>query len=297
MQAHTAIGVISPQLSALYFGMLLQGIRAVAEQRGLRVVAIQSTPAQVAAAQLAVDYVTGWIVINDLTGIEQLTTLGAPVVTIGAVATDQAIPAILPDNQGGMHEAITHLIEHGHQRIAFAGDMRQLDMQQRYAGYLSAHTAAGLTTDPALLLDLDSNSIIMGTALARRLCDGELDCTALATATDELALGLLTALDQDKTNAPPLAVVGFDDILPAQFTRPPLTTVHVSVDLIGRIAAEQVLAETSPGQLPEQIVTVPTSLVRRQSCGCALQTPSEAAPDNRLHPDGLISLAATLRAW
>ena len=66
-----------------------------------------------------------------------------------------------------------------------------------------------------------------------------------------------------------LAVVGFDDILEAQYARPPLTTVRSQFDAIGRAAAAQLLAEIRDGRAMQPlIISVPTTVLHRRSCGC-----------------------------
>jgi anti-anti-sigma regulatory factor len=66
-----------------------------------------------------------------------------------------------------------------------------------------------------------------------------------------------------------VAVVGFDDIVEAQYANPPLTTVRSPFDALGRAAAEQLLVEIHTGRsVPPQIISVPTTLWRRGSCGC-----------------------------
>ena len=129
-QPSLVIGIIAPQLSLFYYGELLAGMDATARPRGAHLLAIQGSPQQVAATQLAADHVSGWIVISDITGVERLAAQGKPIVTIGAVA-GASIPAVLPDNHGGTQAAVRHLIEHGQRRIAFAGHLADFDTQPR----------------------------------------------------------------------------------------------------------------------------------------------------------------------
>src|SRR5581483_7230566 len=111
-----AIGVLSPQFSGDYFGTLLAGIYSVARRYTPRLIAIQGTPRGIFPDRLAWDRVDGWIVINDAGDLAELAPPGKPFVTIGAQDPAQTRPAVFPDNHGGMHAAVQHLIDHGHRR-------------------------------------------------------------------------------------------------------------------------------------------------------------------------------------
>jgi len=238
-----AIGVVAPQLSGIYFGTLLAGISSVTRSRVPHLIGVQGTPAEVAAAQIARDHVAGWIVINTLDGLDALAQVGLPLVTIGVVPpAGVACPAVFPDNYGGMHAAVTHLIEHGHQRIAFVGNMENMDIRQRHEGYAAALAAHGITPDPRLLLPVIDNSEERGADALRRLTGGDLGCTAVAAATDETALGIMRAAQLAGITIPDaLALVSFDDIILAASTTPPLTTVRLPIRALGVRAAELLL--------------------------------------------------------
>src|SRR5690242_1536983 len=112
---HKAIGIVAPQLSGEYFGTLFTAIHAVTRRHDPRLIAIQGTPQDILRAQIAVDQVDGWIVVNNAEGVELIAQSGVPFVTIGAQAAGLDHPAVFPDNYGGMRAAVAHLLDHGHQ--------------------------------------------------------------------------------------------------------------------------------------------------------------------------------------
>ena len=97
-----------------------------------------------------------------------------------------------------------------------------------------------------------------------------------------------------------LAVVGFDDVLEAQYASPPLTTVRSQFDVIGRAAAEQLLAEMRDGRAAHpQIISVPTTMLHRRSCGCTTLDdllPGDGAARNDL-PAGRRHLPSSWFRW
>jgi DNA-binding LacI/PurR family transcriptional regulator len=78
-------------------------------------------------------------------------------VTVATRAPELSCPAVLADNFGGTHEAVRHLIAHGHERIAFIGWLGFPSISERYEGYQAALAEAGLLHDPRLIVPVDDN--------------------------------------------------------------------------------------------------------------------------------------------
>jgi DNA-binding LacI/PurR family transcriptional regulator/anti-anti-sigma regulatory factor len=263
-----AIGVIAPQLSGIYFGTLLSSLRAATAPHSDLLLAFQGTPRDLLASRIALDHVAGWVVLNTVDGLDQLARR-FPVVTLGAQLPGVACPAVFPDNIGGMQAAVAHLLEHGHRRIAFVGNLANADIEQRHRGYLAALAAAGVEPDPRLLLRVEDNSEQSGATALARLVEAGVECTAIACATDENALGVLSAAHTFGRSVPgTLAVVGFDDIVLAHGAVPPLSTVRVSLQSLGAEAGRLLLDRIAGRETPAGAVHVPTSFIPRRSCGC-----------------------------
>ena len=83
-----------------------------------------------------------------------------------------------------------------------------------------------------------------------------------------MAIGALRAARERGLRVPEnLAVVGMDDIELAAYTDPPLTTVRVAKEEMGRLAAERLIAQIDGGGEASGILSVPGDLVVRESCG------------------------------
>jgi DNA-binding LacI/PurR family transcriptional regulator/anti-anti-sigma regulatory factor len=268
--ARKAIGVLAPQLSGDYFGLLLSGIHSVTRNYTPRLVAVQGSPQSIYADQLGWEHVEGWIVVSDVAGLASVAPPGVPLVTIGALAAQLDCPAVFPDNYGGMREATAHLIEHGHRQIAFIGDLSNQDIQQRYEGYQAALAEGGIALDQSLVIAVPNNSPPSGAEALRRLLALEAGCRAVVVATDENSLGVLAAAHAAGCRIPDdLAVASFDDIILAQSLTPPLTSVRLPIRSLGSTAAELLLAQLA-GQAVPRVSYVPTTLIRRRSCNCTL---------------------------
>jgi len=266
-----AIGVLAPQLSGDYFGILFTGIQAITRRHDPRLIAIQGTPREIFSSRLAWDQVDGWIIINNADGLEQTAPPGVPLVTLGVQVPGLDCPAVFPDNYGGMRTAVLHLIGHGHQRIGFVGNLAHPDIQQRYEGYQAALAEHRLPFDPALVASAADTSERSGADAFQRLLAAGAVCTALAAGTDENALGVMSAAQAAGYRVPEdLAVVGFDDVLLAQASTPPLTTVRVPIQALGSTAAKLLLAQLAGQAVPRGATYVGTAFIPRRSCNCSV---------------------------
>jgi DNA-binding LacI/PurR family transcriptional regulator/signal transduction histidine kinase len=198
--------------------------------------------------------------------IQQVVAAGHPVVFIGA---GEGRPAVVPDNAGGVHEAVAHLVEHGHRRILFVGDRGKAgeDMWERFEAYQAAIHEFGLADDPALVIE--GGSEMSAIASMKRCLQTGPSFTAVLATNDDAAFGVLMALRAAGRQVPEeVAVVGFDDRLEAAGSIPPLTTVHYPSYETGYRAVEMTLDRIAGKMTEPQIVKLPTQLIVRRSCGC-----------------------------
>jgi LacI family transcriptional regulator len=92
--------------------------------------------------------------------------------------------------------------------------------------------------------------------------------TAIFAGDDSSARGAYNAARDSGLAIPSdLSVAGFNDTLEASSLHPPLTSVHVFTDELGRQLAELLLRRIARPDLPLKTVTLPTQLVKRGSCG------------------------------
>ena len=170
--------------------------------------------------------------------IDQVKDLGLPIVLIDYEA--RSCPAVMIDNQGGARTVVEHLIERGHERIAFLGaEMDHPGLSGRLEGYRLALAAANLDLDPALVVTASgaTPTFQTGTQLAGALLDGSSAPTAVFCVNDAVALGVLEQARRRGIRVPEdLAVAGFDDVPEAVSALPPLTTVRVFKEQLGELA-------------------------------------------------------------
>ncbi|MFC7533846.1 LacI family DNA-binding transcriptional regulator [Actinoplanes sp. GCM10030250] len=192
--------------------------------------------------------------------------LPVPVVYAYAPSDDPADLSLVTDNIGGGRLAVDHLIRCGRRRIAhITGD----------PGYGAAHDRARGALDRLAEENLELAggevwfgmwSEAWGRGATRMLLERCPDVDAIFAGSDEIARGVLDVLHEERIDVPgQVAVIGFDNwnIL-AVNARPPLTTVDLNLEQLGRIAAQRLSAamEGNPGSGVE---TIAGRLVTRES--------------------------------
>ena len=192
---------------------------------------------------------------------------GLPVVAFDRPAEGIQTDTVLVQNRAGAREATEHLIWHGHERIAFIGDVRHYyTARKRLEGYKEALEAANL--EP--IHSLDVHSIELGEKVTKNFLDASNPPTALFAANILTALGALRATEHLGLRVPEdLALIGFDDFELSPVLRPRFTLVHQPTTELGRRAAEMLFDRLDGEDRPEhRRLVLPTELVIRESCGC-----------------------------
>ncbi|MBN1312979.1 MAG: substrate-binding domain-containing protein [Anaerolineae bacterium] len=216
----------------------------------------------------------GLIVINPLVSeprsryIHDLLKAGHPIVFVG---DGEGQPAIVADNEGGISQALSHLVAHGHNRIAFiagnAGDVEG-DSGDRLRAYQAGVRQFGLATEPELFA-YSYHTFEGGYAAMQQILASGTAFTAVLASNDESALGAMKALKEAGLRIPhDIAIIGFDDRQEAAAQEPPLTSVHVPLHKSGYQAVEVLLQHIRGQADAAQLLKIPTSLAIRQSCGC-----------------------------
>ena len=270
-------GILSPFVGGDYYGAIIEGINTAAVAGGDRVMAIQTLDPGAHSADrsgvpdfrkpLSWRQVDGLAVLPgavDVAYAIEAQAAGLPVVFVSQDAAGSGCSAVLADNRSGVREAITHLVGHGHERIAFAGYLTHFDLRERHEGYREGLLAHGITPRAGLLFDTGDNHESGGEAVADALIRAGMPATAIVLGTDRNAIGLISRLTAAGNDLPrELAVVGFDDIADATYQRPSLSTVRQPLDGLGSAVYELLLSTKT-----EQTRYVGTRFVQRDSCGC-----------------------------
>ncbi len=171
------------------------------------------------------------------------------------------------DNHGGLLAAVRHLINLGHSKIAhLSGAHTGQASVQRLEGFRAGMQSAQLEIIKNLIWDGDFTEL-GGYRAVRRALEAGLDFSAIAAASDEMAMGAVAALQDSGRRVPwDVSVTGFDDLPVA--AKAGLTTVRQPIFEVGTRAAE-LLLERMSGK-PASSALVATNLMVRQSTAAFL---------------------------
>jgi diguanylate cyclase (GGDEF)-like protein len=215
---------------------------------------------------------------NRIRYVGELSQAGFPLVFIGS---GTGTPMIAADNEGGIRQALEHLVGHGHRDIAFiAGDPEDPgDSLARIVAFREGVQAFGLNADPRLIACGRHWDEAAYRAVQQMLESG-VKFTAVMCSNDQSALGVVRALDEAGLRIPwDVAVTGFDDQPEALSVIPPLTSVHYPLIETGYRALLMLRNRIVGGaEASSDVVRVATQLIPRQSCGClSIDTPEESS--------------------
>lgn len=197
-----------------------------------------------------------------------------PSVLINCFTKADTAPAILPAHAQGADAAVMHLVAAGHRRIGFInGEDWMIASRDRLKGYKRALKRAGIDFDPNLVRS--GNWLLSGGHdCTRELLSLAEPPSAIFCASDNMAIGCYEAVKEAGMRIPEdISVVGFDDDLTARYLDPPLTTILVPHEDMGRRAVTYLFAKHS------RTDTAASSIVGRLQIECPLvERNSVAAP-------------------
>jgi LacI family transcriptional regulator len=286
------IGLLVLDAANPFFADVSRGAEEAAAQAGLAVILCNS--GQDAAKEtsylnlMAEQRVQGLLltpVDADPIRLARLVERGMPVVLLDRRADGDGMCSVSVDDVSGGELALTHLLEIGHERVAFVGGPTTIaQVKDRRAGARNALTRAGRDPDSLVCIDTAAMTVAAGREAGEKLCGlpAGLRPTAVFCANDLIALGLLQELIRQGLDVPTdVAIVGYDDIEFAGAAAVPLTSVRQPRHLLGKAAAELLLEETQNpgGHVHRQIEFEPDLVVRASTQPGADQNPSPGHPD------------------
>jgi LacI family transcriptional regulator len=201
-----------------------------------------------------------------------------PVAVLDSTPPLAGASRILSDDIAGCRQAITHLAELGHKRIAFiGGSLESVASHLREEGYRNSMREHGLPIPPDYVQVGDWNSETVAACTRRLFEDQPVAPTALFCADDKTAMAACRMLRELGRRVPDdVSIVGFADLGMAVYNDPPLTTVAQPFQQMGRRAVLRLLAaseeKSAAGVKDDETASdayyeerLPTQLIVRQS--------------------------------
>lgn len=193
-----------------------------------------------------------------------------PTVAVAGHRRIKRVTNIVLDHHRAASLALQHLVDLGHQRIAFMkGSTASSDTDVRWAAICEVAAKLGIAMRPELIVQLEGFDPTpnLGYPFAKQLIARKQPFTALFAYNDISAIGSICAFQEAGLRVPEdISVVGFDDIQNSAYITPSLTTVRQPLQEMGEVAARTLLdrIEGRTKYVPE-IVIEPRFIVRNSS--------------------------------
>ncbi len=272
--------LLVPDLVNPIFAQLCNAIESELSPHGLRTVLCPVHPGTVQerdyVASLADTGIAGVVFLSAMNTLrntdpgarEMLESRGIPYVSVNGGFADAAAPVFSSDDWRAAELAVTHLVDLGHRRIGMcAGPVGNTPADRRVEGFVQTMDRLGMP-DPEDFIVRQHYNVEGGRHAAEELVP--LGVTAIVASSDEMALGVIRAVQRRGLSVPgDLSVIGYDDSPLLDFTNPPLTTVRQPVDRLAEYTARGIVALIGNREVPNDEVLVEPELRLRASTGPA----------------------------
>lgn len=265
------IGVVLEDVANPFSSALHRAIEDVAVDRGVLVLAGSSDEDQNRERQLIAAFtsrrVDGLVIqpaSHDHSFLIAERKAGTAIVFVDRPPAFFDADTVVTDNAAGVRRGIRHLIDHGHRRIGYVGDLHTIaTAAERYQGYVAELGVQRIKVDERLVR-LDTSGIENAEAAVTELLDRSDPPTAIFTAQNLITIGAFRTLRRLGLHRR-IALIGFDDILLADLLEPAITVVAQDPAALGRTAAEMLFRRLDGDRSPAQHQVVLTRLVARGS--------------------------------
>ncbi|MFC5406980.1 LacI family DNA-binding transcriptional regulator [Cohnella soli] len=257
------IRCIEEELSKKSFSMILAGIDTMLSTS-------DGMPACITDRKVDGALILGFMPIAYIIAVQ---STGIPAVLVDSLHYQSKLDHVLAENYCGGYDATRFLLDKGHRKIGFAGDISYaLSFKERYRGYLDAIKDFGEQFPGEKIEQYPLTADRAGSRLP--LSESEaLQCfrqkeipTALFCANDPVAFLVLQLMEKCGLNCPDdISLIGFDNVDKCEWVSPALTSVDARKDIMGQRAVQQLLRRMEEGERRPEHLMITTEIVERNS--------------------------------
>jgi LacI family transcriptional regulator len=261
------VGLVVESIADPFFAALIEAVEDAGSEHG-RSVLVASTHGDPdrevrVLTELMRRRVSGLLVVPTTADHSWLTDADPALVVVDRPARGLDADVVCIDDQHAAHQAVSHLIAHGHRRIAYVGDYSDVDTSAaRLAGYRQALTDHGLALREHLVHADCPTASAAATAMSELLAGPDRPSAVFSAAT-RCSLGVVPTMHREGRTD--IALVGFGDFAMADALDPAVTVVDHRGAAVGREAAARLLRRIQEPQLAVATVHVPVTLLERGS--------------------------------
>ncbi|AIU78456.1 MULTISPECIES: catabolite control protein A [Bacillus] len=270
----TTVGVIIPDISSIFYSELARGIEDIATMYKYNIIlsnSDQNLEKELHLLNTMLGKQVDGIVFmgGNITDehVEEFKRSPVPIVLAASVEEQGETPSVAIDYEQAIYDAVKLFIDKGHRDIAFvSGPMQEpINRSKKLQGYKRALEEAAIPFNEQFAAEGDY-TYDSGMEALQSLMGLDRKPTAILSATDEMALGIIhAAQDQGLSIPDDLDIIGFDNTRLSLMVRPQLSTVVQPTYDIGAVAMRLLTKLMNKEPVEEHIVELPHRIELRQS--------------------------------
>ncbi|MDD2958600.1 MAG: LacI family DNA-binding transcriptional regulator [Lachnospiraceae bacterium] len=185
------------------------------------------------------------------------------VVYVGLNYSTNKHDTVFCDGYKAARKAMEYLFNFNHGEIAYVGEINK---ENRYLGYCDALKENKIKLEHNRIVDA-KQTLDGGYRAAKTLMERKAAFSAIFCANDATAMGIIKAFQEQGVKVPDaLSVISIDDVEMARYFTPMLTTVHIPITELGKMAAKILIDRVEHGHTLPIKIEIPFSLSKRDSC-------------------------------
>ena len=267
------IGLILPEISDEYFTEVIKGVDEIAFSQNLYTVVASSHKYKSVKDEVVTfiknGLLSGLILLASNLDDELVSILSKshlPIILINSNKKIKRFDRIAIDDYQGSFSMTTYLIKKKHYNLLahITGPSDNDVAVLRRTGFIDASKKFGAK----YFIEKGDFSREAGFNACKKLLNLTKRPQVVFAANDMMAIGCYDYIKKIKLQIPKdIGVVGFDDVFVSQYLNPPLSTVQVNIEEVGKRAAELLLKKIqSTNNISPSVVHIPTELIIRESC-------------------------------
>ena len=267
------VGLFLSSIQGDYYRKLLQAVHLQCKMAGymLNIYVSNENTSEEIYGMILSSGVEGAIIMNECLDdeyIERIARTHMPMVFIDRKQRGENISSVVVDNYTGAELAMEYLMKQGHRRIGYIHGINNIDDRERYQAYLDVLAKYNIPVEEELILTGYFEEVIAFSEIRQLFFKGITLPDAFFCANDEMAWGCIRALSGVGVQVPEqVSVIGFDNIILAEFYQPALTTIENPVTELGTKSALELFRMMRKEGEPEgREVSLAPSLIVRDSC-------------------------------
>ncbi|MGP3781026.1 catabolite control protein A [Bacillus sp. 4A_MP3] len=270
----TTVGVIIPDISSIFYSELARGIEDIATMYKYNIIlsnSNQNLEKELHLLNTMLGKQVDGIVFmgGNITDehVEEFKRSPVPIVLAASVEEQGETPSVAIDYEQAIYDAVKLFIDKGHRDIAFvSGPMQEpINRSKKLQGYKRALEEAAIPFNEQFVAEGDY-TYDSGMEALQSLMGLDRKPTAILSATDEMALGIIHAAEDQGLSIPDdLDIIGFDNTRLSLMVRPQLSTVVQPTYDIGAVAMRLLTKLMNKEPVEEHIVELPHRIELRQS--------------------------------